>query len=230
MTTDNSTPAPNGAQPTPEQIQQAAFAEQRRLAADPDFAKAFANGDHNARARWNELRGQAIGADSVLAARPALASAPDYNTTADADIFAPPSGPHGYSETLDRNQVKTRADEAKLEQLDIGIRKALHAAGLDSGTGNYIIGALNRVAREQPKPDAIAVRHARNIEALRERWGDGFEAKLNAARTVLQGIPEADRKGFIKLLDASGLGADQWLTQRLAAIGEYRASRKAAAK
>jgi hypothetical protein len=81
----------------------------------------------------------------------------------------------------------------------------------------------NRAIKQGPDAGRIADKAASTERALRKSWGEAYERKIAAARSLILSV-ESDEVS--ELLDRSGLANSEYLIRQLAALTESRQARR----
>ena len=151
----------------------------------------------------------------------------DGKTAAPGEVTdMPPSSPNLYQ--LPYETVPGELDKA----MDAEGRELFHAAGLPNDLARHIFKSWNSLAARidatgnLPSPIDVEL-GARAAEAtLRRVWGGEYDAKMEAAQSVLKALPPEKYERAMDILNHTGIGNDQYLVMRLAGLGERRAAKK----
>ena len=211
-------PAAELAAPSPEAA--AARAEHAALMADPQFVAKFNSKDP-------VVAGEALAQSQRLN----RIGFPGETQTAHAYVQHDSAAPSDPRDGPPATPSEYRFDYAPGATVDAArdaeYRDLLHSAGLPTHVAKVAFDALNRAAAEAaagkfPTPAELELQ-ARSGEArLRSMWGDAFEQKVTAAKSVLKAMPPDKCARLIQLLDRTGVGNNVMLVTQLATLGEMR--------
>ena len=129
------------------------------------------------------------------------------------EFFAPPADPKDYR--FDPSPHGLPHDIA-LEQK---ARGWFHQAGLPQWLARNVAREWNRTLERQPDPRQIAGAAAATERSLRRTWGDRYESKIDAARSLVRSLKSDE---VANLLDRSGLANNEYLIRQLVALAESR--------
>lgn len=184
---------------------------------DPAFGKLFASGDAAARAEMSRLH--VAGYPDA----PPAADAPPPAAPPAAD--APPADPKLYKLDYAHGQEINRA-------LDTEARGLFHDMGLPQPVAKLASDLLQKAeARESRFTDAeLKLQAAASEFKLRSMFGVRYQAKMDAARSVIKSLPAEKYKRVVLWLDRSGVGNDPLLITQLATLAEQRDARASLAE
>jgi hypothetical protein len=137
-------------------------------------------------------------------------------------IEAPPATPDGYK--LDNVSLPDSVDRAD-DELVSTARGIAHAAQLSQAEFDGVLVAWNTAAAgaEQLSEDEAVLQLVGQLGKAETR------RVIEAAKGVIQSLPQAQRDAAIELLNESGVGNNPALIKHLALIADKRAARKAKA-
>jgi hypothetical protein len=113
-------------------------------------------------------------------------------------------------------------------ELEQKARGWFHQAGLPQWLARNIVLEWNRAIERAPNSERVAGDAATTERALRQCWGDAYEERIVAARSLVRSLNSEEA---IALLDRSGLANNEYIIRQLAALAESRtagADRRAA--
>jgi hypothetical protein len=128
-------------------------------------------------------------------------------------MFEAPSSPQEYR--FDATPPELRHD-AVLEQK---ARGWFHEAGVPLWLARNIVNEWNRRATGHSNSNRSGNDAATTEAALRRRWGDAYDAKIEKANSVLHAIDDTE---MLDLLSRSGLANSDYVIRQLAALAENR--------
>lgn len=131
-------------------------------------------------------------------------------------FLAPPADPRDYH--LEPAPPGVPYDAA-LEQK---ARGWFHAAGVPQWLARNVAREWNRAIENLPDEKRIASDAATTEKMLRRRWGDQYDAKIDAARSLIRSLKNDE---VIDLLDRSGLTNSEYLIRQLVSLAEARGGR-----
>ena len=198
-----------------------ARAKEAALMADPAFMARWHAGDRAAHAELSKVieeaypgetdgRGMSIDEDAQPAAT-------------DEDV---PSEPGRYQ--LDYSTVVGELNQP----LDTEFRQMAHAAKLPEPIARHAFKFWNKAVADAKKTGKglsdvdLQLKTQSTAAKLQHRWGDQYQVKLDAAKSIIHALPEAQRARAMLMLERSGLGADEHFIIQLADLAERKAARK----
>lgn len=108
--------------------------------------------------------------------------------------------------------------DAELEQK---ARGWFHEAGIPQWLARNVVREWNRTIERQPDPRRAESAAAATERSLRRTWGDRYEARIDAARSLVRSLKSDE---VMDLLDRSGLANNEYLIRQLVALAESRSS------
>ncbi|MEM9683123.1 MAG: hypothetical protein AAF942_07645 [Pseudomonadota bacterium] len=191
-----------------------ARAEIDRLPLDADMMAALQDPAHPghkaASAHRNDLYARAYG-DAVV----------DGGESAFEDSFlSEPTAPEDYRFDPVPPSLQHDAD------LERQARGWFHEAGAPHWLARNVAREWNRALENPPDDARQAADAAATEKSLRRLWGDEYDGKIAAARSVVQALKNDDA---LALLDRSGLANSEYLIRQLAALAEHRGQNSDAA-
>lgn len=119
-----------------------------------------------------------------------------------------------------KRPVSAHGEEFNLE-IEQAARQLMHSAGLNQTAANVVYEAA--FERDTPPTEQEAkLDAAKTISQLRGMWGEQTNAKVEAAREVINSLPPAQQEAAKALLEATGAGNNPKVISQLAQIGMYR--------
>jgi hypothetical protein len=200
---------------------EAAQAELHRIPLDANFLNALEDPSHPghkaATARRRDLYAAAFSERTSKDSDPASSSAsedPDRNAANKDDaFFAPPSDPKDY-----RFDPAPYGSSHDIE-LERKARWWFHQAGIPQWLARNVVREWNRAIEKQPDHRQTAESSASTERSLRRTWGNRYESRVAAARTLIQSLKSSE---VIDLLDRSGMANNEYLIRQLVALTEGR--------
>lgn len=141
---------------------------------------------------------------------------------ADIDSMFPPAKPEEY-QMPNMGEIFGPAQQ----KLDGDARGWLTEARFPAGIGSSLLSEVNRTATAWNKMDATArtMYAQQEVTALQKLWGDGYAAKVNAARQLIREM-EAKRPGLARILEESGAGNSAQVIAQVALHAERLLARR----
>ena len=194
---------------TQSDTQHSARAEIERLPLDADMMAALQDPAHPghkaASAHRNGLYARAYGGD---------APPDDGGEIAAEDSFLrQPAAPEDYRFDPVPPSLQHDAD------LEEKARGWFHEAGAPPWLARNVAREWNRALENLPDEARQAEDAAATEKSLRRLWGDAYDGKIAAARSVVEALKSDDVFG---LLDRSGLANNEYLIRQLASLAEHR--------
>jgi hypothetical protein len=134
----------------------------------------------------------------------------------DRTFLAPPPDPKEYR--FDPAPPGVPYDAA-LEQK---ARGWFHKAGVPQWLARNVAREWNRTVENPPDVERIASDAATTEKSLRRQWGDQYDVKIEAARSLIRSFKNDE---MTDLLDRSGLANSEYLIRQLAALAAGRAAK-----
>ena len=192
-----------------------ARAEIERLPLAADMMAALQDPAHPghsaASAHRNDLYARAYGGDQTL---------DGDDVSADNTFLKEPAAPEDYR--FDPVPPSLPHDV----QLEQKARGWFHEAGAPPWLARNVAREWNRALEDPPDEARQAADAAATEKSLRRLWGDAYDSKVAAARSVVDALKSDDVPA---LLDRSGLANNEYLIRQLAALVEHRGRRSNAA-
>lgn len=201
---------------TPDQAQAAI----RRLPLDDGMMAALRDPSHAGHGAANAYRrdlyvaanSNAAPGETAETGNEAAADAPGTHVADDAHFIAP-ARPEDYR--FDAIPDSLRHDP----ELEAKARGWFHRAGLPGWLARNIVAEWNRRAADRPSEAAIAGEAVATEAALRDAWGEAYDARIAAVRETLAALDDPE---LTAQLDRSGLANSEYMIRQLAALVEHR--------
>jgi hypothetical protein len=134
----------------------------------------------------------------------------------DRGFLAPPPDPKEYR--FDPVPSGVPYDAA----LERRARGWFHKVGVPQWLARNVAREWNRTIENPPDADRIASDAATTEKSLRRQWGDQYDAKIEAARSLIRSFKNDE---MTDLLDRSGMANSEYLIRQLVALAEGRGTK-----